>query len=200
MPQSKYKLIAGLGNPGREYARTRHNIGFLALEALAAKSCLKFDKSLFNSEYIKTRIRGQEVFLVKPLTYMNKSGIPIRRFASFYKIEIKDIIIIHDDMDLDFAKVKIVKKRGAGGHKGVLSIIENFGKKDFIRIRMGVGHPGTGKNVTGHVLGGFSPEESLILEKILETASEACLHILDKGLTSAMNSFNKITNYELRIT
>jgi peptidyl-tRNA hydrolase, PTH1 family len=191
MPHSKYKLIAGLGNPGREYTRTRHNIGFLVLEALAAKSCLKFDKSHFNSEYIKTKLRGEEVFLVKPLTYMNRSGIPIHRFASFYKIPIHDIIIIHDDMDLDFGKVKIVKNRGAGGHKGVLSIIENFGKKDFIRIRLGVGHPNAGKNVTGHVLGGFSPEESLILEKILKTASEACLNILNKGLTSAMNSFNR---------
>ena len=131
------------------------------------------------------------MFLVKPLTYMNRSGISIRRFASFYKIEIKDIIIIHDDMDLDFGKVKIVKNRGSGGHKGVLSIIENFGKKDFIRIRMGVGRPGTGKSVTGYVLGGFLPDESPILEKSLQTASEACIHILDKGLTSAMNSFNR---------
>jgi peptidyl-tRNA hydrolase, PTH1 family len=192
MPQAKYKLIAGLGNPGREYAMTRHNIGFLVLEALAETSCLKFETSRFNSEYIKTKLRGEEVFLVKPLTYMNRSGIPIQKFASFYKIGIEDIIVIHDDMDLEFGKLKIAKNRGAGGHKGVLSIIENFGNKNFIRIRIGVGRPAGGKTVTSYVLGGFMPDETLILEEKIKTATEACLHILDKGLSSAMTSFNNI--------
>jgi peptidyl-tRNA hydrolase, PTH1 family len=190
MPQSQYKLIAGLGNPGREYAMTRHNIGFLVLDSLAVKSCLSFDKSLFNSEYIKTKIRGNEVFFVKPLTYMNKSGTSIFRFASFYKIKQEDIIVIHDDMDIEFGKIKIVQNRGSGGHKGIKSIIETLGNKNFVRLRIGVGRPSVGKNVTGHVLGGFLPEESMILEQCLETACKACFNILDNGVTSAMNIFN----------
>jgi PTH1 family peptidyl-tRNA hydrolase len=190
MSDSKYKIIAGLGNPGKQYAQTRHNIGFLVVEALASKSLLSIDKSRFDSEYVKDSIKGQQVFLVKPLSYMNKSGFPIHKFASYYKVDIKDIIVVHDDMDLDFGKIKIVKSRGHGGHNGVRSIIDAFGKKDCIRIRVGVGHPGSGRNITGHVLGAFSPDEIAKLGPCIDTASDACLHILEKGVTSAMNSFN----------
>ena len=190
MSDSKFKIIAGLGNPGKNYARTRHNIGFLVVEALASKSCLTIDKSRFNSEYVKARIKGQDVFLVKPLTYMNKSGFPIHKFASYYKVGMEDIIIIHDDMDLSFGKIKIVKSRGHGGHNGVRSIIDAFGKNDCIRIRVGVGHPESIEDVTGHVLGNFSPDEIKILDHCIDTASEACLYILKNGVTSAMNRFN----------
>jgi PTH1 family peptidyl-tRNA hydrolase len=190
MSDSKYKIIAGLGNPGKQYARTRHNIGFLVVEALASKSHLSIDKSRFDSEYVKDSIRGQQVFLVKPLSYMNKSGIPIQKFASYYKIDIKDIIVVHDDMDLTFGKIKIVKSRGHGGHNGVRSIIDAFGKKDCTRIRVGVGHPGSGRDITGHVLGGFSPDELKALDQFVDTASDACLHILESGVVSAMNLFN----------
>ncbi|MCD4676056.1 MAG: aminoacyl-tRNA hydrolase [Desulfobacula sp.] len=190
MSDSKFKIIAGLGNPGKNYARTRHNIGFLVVEALASKSRLTIDKSRFDSEYVKARIKGKDVFLVKPLTYMNKSGFPIHKFASYYKIGMEDIIIVHDDMDLPFGKIKIVKSRGHGGHNGVRSIIDAFGKKDCTRIRVGVGHPGSGKNVTGHVLGTFSPEEIKILDHCIDLASDTCLHILENGVTAAMNLFN----------
>ncbi|RLC25298.1 MAG: aminoacyl-tRNA hydrolase [Deltaproteobacteria bacterium] len=190
MPDSKFKIIAGLGNPGKNYARTRHNIGFLAIEALASKSLLTIDKIRFNSEYVKARIKGKDVFLVKPLSYMNLSGFPIHKFASYYKVDIKDIIIVHDDMDLSFGKIKIVKSRGHGGHNGVRSIIDAFGKKDCIRVRVGVGHPGSRKNVTGHVLGSFSPDEIKILDQCIDTVSDVCLYILENGVTSAMNLFN----------
>ena len=190
MSDSKFKIIAGLGNPGKNYARTRHNIGFLVVEALASKSRLTIDKTRFDSEYVKARIKGKDVFLVKPLTYMNKSGFPIHKFASYYKVGMEDIIIVHDDMDLSFGKVKIVKNRGHGGHNGIRSIIDAFGKKDCIRIRVGVGHPGSGRDVTGHVLGSFSPDEIEILDHCIDTASDACLHILENSVTSAMNFFN----------
>jgi peptidyl-tRNA hydrolase, PTH1 family len=191
MPDLKYKMIAGLGNPGKDYAQTRHNIGFLALDALASKSRLTFDKSRFDSEYVKARIKGSDVFLIKPLTYMNRSGLSIQKFASYYKIEIEDIIIVHDDMDLDFGKIKIVKSRGHGGHNGVRSIMEAFGNNDYIRVRIGVGHPLSGRDVTGHVLGGFSPDELSLLDGAVDTASNACLHILENGTISAMNAFNQ---------
>ena len=121
---------------------------------------------------------------------MNRSGIPIQKFASYYKIRIEDIIIVHDDMDLDLGKIKLVKGRGHGGHNGVRSIIESFGNKNCTRVRIGVGHPKGEKQVTAHVLGGFSPDEKICIHKAVETASDACLTILDKGVTSAMNSFN----------
>lgn len=190
MSDPKFKLIAGLGNPGKDYAQTRHNIGFLVVEALASKSRLVIDRSRFDSEYVKARIKDKDIFLVKPLTYMNRSGLPIYKFASYYKIEIEDIIIVHDDMDLEFGKIKIVKSRGHGGHNGVRSIIEAFGKKDCIRVRIGVGHPGSGGNVTGHVLGSFSPDEKNILDHCIDTASDACLYIIENGVTAAMNLFN----------
>jgi peptidyl-tRNA hydrolase, PTH1 family len=190
MSESKFKIIAGLGNPGKNYAWTRHNIGFLVVEALASKSRLTIDKSRFDSEYVKARIKGKDVFLVKPLTYMNKSGFPIHKFAAYYRVSMEDIIIVHDDMDLDFGKIKIVKSRGHGGHNGVRSIVEAFGRKDCIRIRVGVGHPGSGQDVTGHVLGSFSPDEIKILDPCIDVASDACLCILENGVTSAMNLFN----------
>ena len=190
MSDLKFKIIAGLGNPGENYAQTRHNIGFLVVEALASKSCLMFDKIRFDAQYVKGRVHNQDVFLLKPMTYMNLSGLSIHKFASFYKIEIADIVIVHDDMDLEFGKIKIVKSRGHGGHNGVRSIIDTFGKKDFIRIRVGVGHPGASKNVTGYVLGEFTPDETKIIDQVVETASDACLFILEHGPGAAMNSFN----------
>ena len=190
MSDSKFKIIAGLGNPGKNYARTRHNIGFLVVEALAAKSRLTIDKSRFDSKYVKAKIKGKDVFLVKPLTYMNKSGVPIHKFASYYKVGMEDIIIVHDDIDLSFGKIKIVKSRGHGGHNGVRSIMDAFGKKDCVRIRVGVGHPGSIEDVTGHVLGHFSPEEIKILDHCIDTARDACLYILENGVTSAMNLIN----------
>jgi PTH1 family peptidyl-tRNA hydrolase len=190
MSESKFKIIAGLGNPGKNYAWTRHNIGFLVVEALALKSRIIIDKSRFDSMYAKARIKGKDVFLVKPLTYMNKSGLSIHKFAAYYRVSMEDIIIVHDDMDLDFGKIKIVKSRGHGGHNGVRSIVEAFGKKDCIRIRVGVGHPGSGQDVTGHVLGSFSPDEIKILDPCIDKASDACLSILENGVTSTMNLFN----------
>lgn len=190
MSDSKYKIIAGLGNPGKNYAKTRHNIGFSVVEALASKFCLTIDKTRFDSRFVKARIKGQDLFLVKPLTYMNKSGFPIHRFASYYKVNIEDVIIVHDDMDLAFGKIKIVKSRGHGGHNGVRSILNAFGQKDCTRIRVGVGHPGSAKDVTGHVLGIFSPVEIKNLDICINKASDACLCILENGITSAMNLFN----------
>ncbi len=206
MSDSKFKIIAGLGNPGKNYAQPRHNIGFLTIEALASKSNLFIDKSGFDSKYVKAKIKGVSLFLVKPITYMNKSGFPIHRFASYYKVAMEDIIIIHDDMDLDFGKIKIVKSRGHGGHNGIRSIIDAFGKKDCIRIRIGVGHPGlqntnsqntslqnsgSKKNITGHVLGNFSKNELKTLDSLIDTSCDACINILQNGVTSAMNLFNK---------
>lgn len=190
MSVSTFKIIAGLGNPGDQYSQTRHNIGFHAVDTLASKSNLQINQTRFDAQYAKARIKDHSVFLIKPMTYMNRSGLSVQRFASFYKVDVSDIIIVHDDMDLESGKLKIVKSRGHGGHNGVRSIIEAFGKKDFIRVRMGVGHPGVSSRVTGHVLGKFSPDEEKCMETLVDHAADACLYILDKGVTAAMNRFN----------
>ncbi|MCK5836403.1 MAG: aminoacyl-tRNA hydrolase [Desulfobacula sp.] len=192
MSGSKFKIVAGLGNPGKGYDQTRHNIGFLVVDAIALKSHLSFDKIRFDSEYVKDTVKGQDVFIIKPLMYMNRSGGPVHKFASYFKVNIQDIIIVHDDMDLTFGKIKIVKGRGHGGHNGVRSILEAFGKKDCIRIRVGVGHPGSRADVTGHVLGRFSPDELTLLDQCIDIASDACLYLLENGATAAMNVFNTI--------
>ncbi len=190
MSDSKFKIIAGLGNPGRNYTQTRHNIGFLAVDDLASKTHLSLNKTRFDSDYVKSKIKGHDVFIVKPQSYMNRSGFPIHKFASYYKINMEDIIVVHDDMDLPFGSIKIVKSRGHGGHNGIRSIISAFGNKDCIRVRIGVGHPGSQKDVTGHVLGGFSPDEIQTLERCVDRASDACLSILEHGLISTMNVYN----------
>lgn len=190
MSDSAFKIIAGLGNPGEQYTRTRHNIGFNAVDHLASQSSLTISQTRYDAQYVKVRLKGQSVFLIKPMTYMNRSGLSVQRFASFYKVDVSDIIIVHDDMDLELGKLKIVKSRGHGGHNGVRSIIDAFGKKDFIRVRMGVGHPGTASRVTGHVLGKFSPDEESCMDQLIDSAADACLCILDKGVSAAMNRFN----------
>jgi len=190
MPGSKFKMIAGLGNPGTNYSQTRHNIGFLIADEIAARFSLSINKTRFDSEYTKTRISAKEVFIVKPMCYMNRSGFPIQKFSSYYKIDITDIIVVHDDIDLEFGKIKIVQSRGHGGHNGIRSIFEAFGKKDVIRVRIGVGRPGGQKDISKHVLGGFSEQEKSGLGKLVESGSEACLAIIEKDVTSAMNFWN----------
>lgn len=191
MSVSSIKLIAGLGNPGKDYAQTRHNIGFLVMDALATDAGLVLSRTRFDSAYTKGRVKDWEVLLVKPMSYMNRSGIPLQRFASYYKIDLQDILIVHDDLDLEFGKIKIVQSRGHGGHNGVRSIMEAFGgNNQCVRVRVGVGHPGTQKSVTGHVLGGFSPEEQKELDAIVKGAADACVNILKKGVLQAMNFVN----------
>lgn len=190
MTDAGSKLIAGLGNPGQTYARTRHNIGFLVVEAIAEKAGMDFNKNRFDAAFVKTRIRGRNVFLVKPLSYMNRSGFPLQKLSAYFKIDFTDIIVVHDDMDLSFGTIKIVQDRGPGGHNGVRSIMDAFGRKDCIRVRVGVGHPADEGPVTGHVLGGFAPDEQTALKDVVADAADACGLILSKGLVQAMNQVN----------
>ncbi|WDP89471.1 MAG: aminoacyl-tRNA hydrolase [Desulfobacter sp.] len=190
MSDSKFTLVAGLGNPGKEYSQTRHNIGFMVVDAFAAHVGQELNKQQFDAAYARTRFRGKGLFLVKPMSYMNRSGIPIQRLAAYYKIDMGDIIVIHDDMDLAFGQIKIVRGRGHGGHNGIRSIIDAFGRKECIRVKVGVGHPGTRKDVTGHVLGKFTPDEQADLDRLVQDASDACLAILNDGVVKAMNQIN----------
>ncbi len=187
-------MIAGLGNPGRDYAQTRHNIGFAVLDRLAREASVQLDQKRFDAVFCKTRIAGCQTYLIKPMSYMNKSGFPIQKLAAYYKISLEDVMVVHDDMDLPFGRIKVVQSRGHGGHNGIRSIIDAFGSKDFVRVRVGVGRPedplNQGAKVVGHVLGHFTPEEKLSLEDVVVHAADACTLILKHGVSYAMNHVN----------
>lgn len=187
-------MVTGLGNPGKEYSKTRHNIGFIVLEELALRYNLSFNSSRFNADISKGIIEDQQTILVKPQSYMNRSGSPVQQISSYFKVKTENIIIVHDDLDLDFGRIMVVKDRGHGGHNGIRSIIESLGTKNFARIRVGVGRPDkdTLNDVTGYVLGKFAVDEQKQMDKVIKTAGDACVHILSNSVQAAMNLFNSV--------
>jgi PTH1 family peptidyl-tRNA hydrolase len=185
-------MIAGLGNPEKKYFQTRHNIGFMVVDELARRNTLKFLKARFDAEYVNLSFNKDKLFFVKPQSYMNRSGFPVQRLASYFKINISNIIVVHDDIDLPFGRIRISQDRGHGGHNGIRSIIEALGTKNFIRIRIGIANPARQNSTTGHVLGDFSKEENKFLEKLIEKAADASMSVIKDGALSAMNSYNSI--------
>jgi PTH1 family peptidyl-tRNA hydrolase len=127
---------------------------------------------------------------MKPQAYMNRSGPPVQKLASYFKIQVSDIIVVHDDLDLDFGRLRIAENRGHGGHNGIRSIVETLGTKAFVRIKVGIGRPQGQRDVTGHVLGRFSTEENGMLDTVLSRSAEACVAVMEQGVTSAMNTCN----------
>ena len=192
MTETRIFMIAGLGNPEKKYFQTRHNIGFMVVDKLVEQNTLKFSKSRFDAEYINFNSNKDKLFFVKPQSYMNRSGFPIQKLASYFKINISNIIVIHDDIDLPFARIRISKDRGHGGHNGIRSIIEALGTKDFIRIRIGIANPARQNTTTGHVLGDFSKEENKSIDQLIEKAADASMSVIKEGSLAAMNSYNSI--------
>lgn len=182
--------MAGLGNPGKGYARTRHNIGFMVIDCLAERLSLAIDKKKFDVEYNTAEIEGEKILLAKPMTYMNNSGYPLLSLCRYHNMENGRMIIIHDDIDLVFGQIKIKTNGGHGGHNGIKSIIEVFGRNDFTRIRVGIGHPGDKNGVVDHVLGKFSKDETEALSPLIERAAEAAITVLKKGEGEAMKRFH----------
>jgi PTH1 family peptidyl-tRNA hydrolase len=179
-------LVAGLGNPGPEYEHTRHNIGFMVADELARRWGMGSWKTKFGGEVAQ---RDQNVVL-KPQQYMNLSGAPVQQTAGFYKVDGKQIIVVHDEIDLPFGKLRVKVGGGHGGHNGLRSIIQQMGDQ-FLRVRCGVGKPNGGKEkVTGHVLGGFSKIEKDELPFLVGGAADAVELIINKGPTAAMNQVN----------
>ena len=191
MPQNCITMVAGLGNPGREYVRTRHNIGFLVIEFLASQAGLGLKNARFDAHWVKGSLGRQQVLLVQPQSYMNRSGFPIQQLSSYFKIQLSDIIVVHDDLDLPFGRIRVAHNRGHGGHNGIRSIIDALGEKAFYRVRVGVGRPQSASGAVGHVLGKFSPEETAELDQVVASAADACVAIMEKGGTAAMNLFNR---------
>jgi len=184
------RLIVGLGNPGDSYQGTRHNIGFQALDALADEHHVAFVDSKWQAEIAKTMLWGQPVILVKPLTYMNESGRPVGQIASYYRVQPADIIVLHDDLDLALARIKVVVDRGAGGHNGIISLITHLGSRQFVRIRIGIGRPNPSVPVKNFVLARFLPEEQTAVHQQMATIHQVIRLILDKGPLSAMSMVN----------
>lgn len=179
-------LIVGLGNPGADYADTRHNIGFMVADELVRRWGMTQWKSKFGGEVTQK----DQIVVLKPQEFMNLSGPPTQRTAGFYKIEPKQIVVVHDEIDLEFPRLKVKVGGGHGGHNGLRSIIEQLGP-EFVRVRCGVGKPTGGKErVTGHVLGGFSKSEKSELPFLVGGAADAVELILKKGVTAAMNQTN----------
>jgi peptidyl-tRNA hydrolase, PTH1 family len=179
-------LVVGLGNPGSEYERTRHNIGFMVAEELARRWKAPGWREKFGGEIAQT----QDIVVLRPQEYMNVSGQAVQRTQAFYKIGPESTIVVHDEIDLPFGKLRVKVGGGHGGHNGLRSIIQSAGDA-FVRIRCGVGKPDGGKErVTGHVLGGFSKAEQNELPFLIGGAADAVQMVLDKGATAAMNKVN----------
>ena len=181
-------LIVGLGNPGREYENTRHNIGFAAMDVLAEKYNIDVNRTKFKGEYGEGFINGNKVILLKPYTFMNLSGESVREAIDFYKLTEEEVLIIYDDISLELGRLRIREKGSAGGHNGIKSIINHMGTDVFTRIKIGVGAPKG--DLVNHVLGRFSKEEVNILKQTLDAVTEATAEIIDNGAKEAMNKFN----------
>ena len=186
----RMKCIVGLGNPGKKYEKTRHNIGFMAIDELLNRSDWKLNKTKFNGQYALEHIAGEKVLLLEPQTYMNLSGACIRPLMDFYEIGIEDLIVVYDDLDLPVGKIRLREKGGHGGHNGIRSMIEHLGTKDFKRIRLGIGRPTGSIAVADYVLGTFAKAEQEDVATSIQLAADACEAFLSKPFAEVMTTFN----------
>ncbi|MHB8829017.1 MAG: aminoacyl-tRNA hydrolase [Syntrophales bacterium] len=185
------KLVVGLGNPGLKYKNSRHNAGFMILERFSDLHDISINQSLFNSEMGKGKISGETVILAEPQTFMNLSGISVRKLADYFRIAAEDLIVLHDDMDLPFQTIRLKSGGGHGGHKGLLSLMEQMGSSDFGRIRFGIGKPPRKSMVEGYVLEHFTSEETESLFEATGKAAAALHDILVTDIRTAMQKYNR---------
>ncbi|UAJ71898.1 aminoacyl-tRNA hydrolase [Synechocystis sp. PCC 7339] len=185
------KLIVGLGNPEPKYDQTRHNIGFAVVDALAiAWQCSWYDHKRFQGWFGEGLMAGQKTCLLKPRTYMNRSGQAARAVVDWYKLEPQSVLVVYDDMDLPLGRLRLRQTGSAGGHNGMKSLISHLGTQDFPRLRLGIGKSDVTKDTIAHVLGKFTPSELPIVEKSLDLATEAIAHSLHHGIAKTMSLFN----------
>jgi len=187
------KLIVGLGNPGSAYSRNRHNIGFTCLRHFARRFGIRLDRKQSHARTGSGEIEGETIVLARPQTYMNLSGQSVSRLVKKCKLNLDDLIVIHDDLDLPLGRIRIRRGGGSGGHKGIESVIGELGSRDFIRIRIGIGRPSESASedeIIGFVLSDFTPEEERVIKKAIDGVSDAIICLITEGLETAMNSYN----------
>ena len=182
-------IIAGLGNPGKKYENTRHNMGFMAIDILAEKYDIKVNKLKFKALTGEGRIAGEKVLLVKPQTYMNLSGESLRMAMEYYKIEPQKLIVIYDDIDIPMGNVRLRKKGSAGTHNGMRNILYHIQTEDFPRIRVGIGS-GKKEDMINYVTGAVSKSDGEVLKAAVEKAAGSAARIIEKGIEKAMNEYN----------
>jgi peptidyl-tRNA hydrolase, PTH1 family len=188
-PELSYLLI-GLGNPGREYINTRHNIGFMLIDRLTIRLNARGMKMQSNAIVITAQYEERKLILAKPQTYMNLSGQSVQGLAHFYKIPLENLLVAHDDLDIPFGTIRIRPGGGPGGQRGMASTIEKLGTKEFPRLRMGIGRPPGRMDPKAYVLQDFSKEEMKLIPEVLDRSTDAAFEFIMKGLNAAMNKFN----------
>lgn len=184
------KMIAGLGNPGAKYRLNRHNMGFLVLDRLAETNGITIGQKNFEACIGRGFIAGQPVLLAKPQTFMNLSGIAVRKLFDYFRLDLQDLIIVHDDLDLPFGTIRAKTGGGAGGHKGLISISDHLGTQDFNRVRLGIGKPERREMVESYVLSSFLPDEVVQLPDVIMKSVEILTEMLSAGIQSAMCKFH----------
>jgi peptidyl-tRNA hydrolase, PTH1 family len=190
MLQDRPHLVVGLGNPGNAYRLTRHNMGFMVADRLATVHGISMDESRWDTFFGHGKMGPLPVILAKPMTFMNRVGPAVRNLSRVFALDTQDILVIHDDTDIVFGKLKIKEKGGDGGHNGVKSLIAAFGSGAFMRIRVGIGRPEKGQDLSGYVLAEFDDQQKALLADIISAAQIAVETVLFKGPSEAMNQFH----------
>lgn len=184
------KVIVGLGNPGRAYEETRHNLGFKTIDKISVKWSIPVVQNKFRALVGEGRINSERVLLVKPQTYMNLSGESVSEVLSFYKLTPDELLVIHDDLDLPLGKLRLREKGSAGGNNGIKSIIQHLGSQEFKRIKIGIGRPAPGVSVRDYVLQGFPPADRQVIEQAVERAADAAVMWTGTPFLQVMNQYN----------
>lgn len=184
------KLVVGLGNPGKKYEGTRHNVGFEVLQTLAKRHAAPPPKSKFNGQLTEVGVQGEKLLMLCPLTYMNKSGNSVRPAFDFYKLTLEDILVVCDDFNLPLAKLRLKGKGSAGGQNGLADVIQKLGSNEVPRLRIGIGAPREGADVAGYVLSNFAKAEKPEMDVCVEQAASAVEDWATQGLTYTMNQYN----------
>jgi PTH1 family peptidyl-tRNA hydrolase len=184
-------LIAGLGNPGLKYRNTRHNVGFKVVDLWAKSLGVRVDRRRFQGRFARAKFQNSDVILLRPMTFMNRSGDSIRAYFDFFGLHAEDVLVVHDDVDLPLGRVRVVRGGSAGGHKGVLSAIQHLGTHEFPRIKIGVGRPRhDGESVEDYVLKSFYRDEKKVVKEVIQVAIQACELVIEGGVEAAMNHIN----------
>ncbi|MFC7322315.1 aminoacyl-tRNA hydrolase [Halobacillus campisalis] len=184
------KCIVGLGNPGKKYEKTRHNVGFMIIDELAKQNHWTVSQEKFKGLFTIEHVNGEKILLLKPQTYMNLSGDSLRMFMDYYDIDEEDVLVIYDDLDLPPGKIRLRQKGGHGGHNGIRSIIDQLGTKDFKRLRVGVGRASVPMSVVDYVLGTFDKDQQGPVSEAVTQSVKACESWMERPFNEVMNEFN----------